>query len=125
MSETNPMTTELVTTLTVCILIEGRYILPDVFRNEDIVKGVLIGATHMEPKSMYALNETKFLVTYSLGILADEISSTIEKIDKWLGKPVAVTCNEVTAAQLPQVLEQACHTNGVESVVFNMGLDEI
>ena len=117
------MTAEPVTTLSVCILIEGRDILLDVFRNEDITKGVLTGVTHVEPRNVYALNETTFLVTYSLGILADDIGSAIEKIDKWLGKPVVVTCDEVTAAQLPHVLEQVCHTTGV--VVFNMGLDEI
>ena len=31
----------------------------------------------------------------------------------------------MTAAQLPQVPEWACHTTGVESIVFNTGLDEI
>ena len=31
----------------------------------------------------------------------------------------------MTAAQLPQVLEWACHTTGVESIVCNTGLDEI
>ena len=110
---------------TVCILIKGRDILPDVFTNEDIVKGVLIGMIHVEPRRVSALNETTFLVTYSSGILADDIGSSIEKIDKRLGKPVVITCNEVTAAQLPQVLEQACCTTGVESVVVNMGLDEM
>ena len=79
----------------------------------------------MESKSVYAVNETTFLVTYSLGVLADDIGSAIEKIDKWLGKPVVITCNEVTAAQLPQVLEWAHCTTEVESKVFNMGLDEI
>ena len=46
-----------------------------------------------------------FLVTYSLGVLADDTDSAIDEIDKWLGKPVVITCNEVTAVQLPQVLE--------------------
>ena len=110
---------------TVHILIEGRDILLGVFRNEDIMKGVLKGMTHVEPRSVYTLNETTFLVTYSLGILADDIGSAIEKIDKWLGKPVEIMCNEVTAAQLPQVLELACCTTGVKSIVFNTGLDEI
>ena len=54
------MIVESVTTLTVCILVEGRDILLDVFRNEDIVKGVLIGLTYVEARSMYALNETTF-----------------------------------------------------------------
>ena len=54
---------------------------------------------------MYALNKTTFLVTYSSGVLADDIGSAIEKIDKCLGKPVVITCGEVTAAHLPQVLE--------------------
>ena len=35
------MTVESVTTLTVCILVKGRDILLDHFRNEDITKGVL------------------------------------------------------------------------------------
>ena len=66
--ETNPMTTESVTILTEHALIEGRDILPDVFRKEDIMKGVLIGVTHMEPRSAFALNKTTFLVTSSSGI---------------------------------------------------------
>ena len=99
MSETNTVSTEPVTTLNVCVLVGGREILPDVFQNDDVVKGVLIGGTHVEPRSVQALNETTFLVTYSSGILAKEIGIGIEKIDKWLGKPVVITCNEVTTVQ--------------------------
>ena len=119
----NSITAELVTTLTVCILIDRKEILMDIFRNEDIAKGVLISGTHIEPRSVHALNETTFLVTYSSDILAEEIGSAIEKIDEWLGKPVVIICDEVTAIQLPQVIEHACHTSGVESVVFNTGVD--
>ena len=57
--------------------------------------------THVDPRSVQALNETTFLVTYFLHILAEEIGSVIEKIDKWLGKPVVITWDEVTTAQLP------------------------
>ena len=81
--------------------------------------------THMEPRSVHARNETTFLVTCLLGILAEDIGSAIEKINKWLGKPVVITCHEATATQLPQVLEHTCHTTGVQSIVFNMGHDEI
>ena len=84
-----------------------------------------MGVTHMEPRSVYALNETTFLVIYSSGMLADDIGSAIEKVDKWLGKPEVIACDEVTAAQLPQVLEQAHCTTGVETVVVNTWLDEI
>ena len=90
----NSMSTEPVTTLTVCILIDGNEILQDVFQNKDIAKGVLIGGTHVEPRSVHALNETTFLVTYSSGIMAKEIGSAIEKIDEWLGKSVVITCAE-------------------------------
>ena len=89
------------------------------------MKGGLIGATHVGPRSVYTLNEITFLVTYSSEILADDNGSAIEMIDKWLGKPVVISYNEVTAAQIPQVLELAHYTTGVASVVFNMGLDEI
>ena len=123
MSETS--SAELVTTLTTCVLIDGREILPDVFQNEDVAKGVLLNETHVESGSVHALNETTFLVTYSSGILAEEIGTAIEKIDEWLGKPVVITCHEVTTAQLPQVIECACHTTGVESVVFNTRLDQM
>ena len=64
-------------------------------------------------------------MTYSSGILAEEIGTAIEKIHKWLGKPLVITCSEVTTAQLPQVKEHACHTPGVESVVFNTRLDKM
>ena len=63
MSETYPLTTELVTTLTVHVLIERRDILLEIFRNNDNVKGLWIGTTHVEPRSVHALNETTFLVT--------------------------------------------------------------
>ena len=66
------------------VLVKLRDILLDVFRDEDITKGVLISATHVEPTSVYALNETTYLVTYSFGVLADDIGCAIEKIDKWL-----------------------------------------
>ena len=125
MSETNSVTTEPVTMPTVHVLIRGRDILLNIFRNEDITKGVLIGMTHVKPRNVHALNETTFLVTYPLGILAEDIGSAIEKINEWLGKPLVITCDEVTATQLPQVLECACLTTGVDSVVFNMGLNEI
>ena len=125
MSETNSVSTEPVTTLTVCILIDGKDILPDVFRNEDIVKGVLVSGTHFEPRSVHALNGTTFLVTYPSEILTAEIVSAIENINEWLGKPVVITCDKVTAVQLPQVIEHAHCTTGVESVVFSTRLYEI
>ena len=43
----------------------------------------------------------------------------LKKIDEWLDKPVIITCDEVTTAQLPQVIEHMHHTTGVESVVCN------
>ena len=64
-------------------------------------------------------------MTYSSGILAEEIGSAIEKIDEWLGKPVVITCDEVTTAQLPQVIDCAHHTTKVESVVFSTRIDEM
>ena len=125
MLETNSVSPELVTTLTVHVLIDGRKVHPDVFQNEDVAKGVLMSWTHVEPRSVQALNETTFLVTYSLGLLAEEIGTVIEKIDEWLSKPVVIMCDEVTAAQLSQVIEHAYHTTGVESVVFNLTLNEL
>ena len=65
------------------------------------MKGLLVSGTHVEPRSAYALNETTFLVTYSSGILAEEIGTAIKKINEWLGKPVVITCGEVTSGQLP------------------------
>ena len=93
------------TTLMVHILIDGKEILAQVLHIEEVVKGVLMVWTNKEPKSIQALNETTFLATYAAGILAEEIGTAIEKIDNWLGKPVVITCSEVTPAQLPRVLE--------------------
>ena len=125
MSGTNAMPSELITTLTVCILIDGKEILLDVFHNEDIVKGVVISGTHIEPRSVQTINETTFLVTYSSDILAEEIGSAIEKINEWLGKLVVITYDEVTAVQLPQAIEPVHCTTEVEPVVFNSGLEDI
>ena len=113
MTEINSLSVELVTTLTVHILIDGKEIFPDVFRNEDVMKGDLVGGTHVEPRSVHALNETTFLMTYSSGILAEEFGSPIEKIDEWLGKPVVITCDEVTPVQLPHVIKQVHCTTGL------------
>ena len=68
MSKTNSVSAELVTMLTVCILIDGKVILLGVYRNEEIAKGVLVSRTQLKPRSVYALNETTFLVTYPSGI---------------------------------------------------------
>ena len=70
-------------------------------------QGGLTGWMNVEPKCLQALKETTFLATYAAGILAEEIATAIERIDNWLGKPVVITCNEVTAAQLPHVLDCA------------------
>ena len=104
------LTTEPVTTLMVHILIDRKELLSHALRNEDVTKGVLMSWTHVEPRSVQALNETTFLVTYSSSILAEEIGSAIENIDEWLHKPVVITCDEVTSAQLPQVIECVHHT---------------
>ena len=114
----NAMPTVASTNLMVCILIDGKEILPQALHHEEVMKGVLMVWTNVEPKGMQTLNETTFLATYALGILAEEIGTAIEKIDNWLGKLVVITCNELTAAQLPHVLECVGHSNGVESVVL-------
>ena len=83
------------------------------------------GLEHVEPKNVQAINETTFLATYAVGIMAEEIGAAIEKIENWLSKPVVITCNEVTVAQLPHVLEHVWHITGVESVVFNKRIDDL
>ena len=109
----------------VCIVIDGREILLQVLHNGEVTKGVLMGWTNIEPKSMQALNETTFLACYAAGILAEEIGTAIEKISNWLGKPVVITCNEAILAQLPHVLEYVQYTVGVELVVFNHRIDNL
>ena len=108
----NAVSTELVNMLTVHILIDRKEILQHVLQNEDVTKGVLMSWTHVEPRSVQVLTETTFLVTYASSILNIEIGSPIEKIEDWLGKPVVIMCDEVTATQLPQVIELAWHTMG-------------
>ena len=103
----NVVLTEPSTTLMVCMLIDGKEILLLALQNEDVAKGVLMSWTHVEPRNVQTLNETTFLVTYASDILADEILSAVEKIEDWLGKPVVITCDEVTQNQLPHVTEHA------------------
>ena len=86
-------------------LIDGKEILLQALCNEEVAKGVLTGWMNVEPKRLQALNEITILATFAVGILAEEIGTAIERIDNWLGKPVVITCDEVTAAQLPYVLE--------------------
>ena len=109
----NAMPMEANTTLMICMLIEGKEILLQASCNEEVAKGVLTGWTNMEPKRLQALSETTFLATFAVSIMAEEIGIAIERIDNWLGKPVVITCNEVTMAQLPHVLECVQHISGV------------
>ena len=106
------------TMLTGHVLIDGKEILLLVLLKEDVTRGV-------EPRNVHTLYETTFLVTYTSGILANEIGSTIEKIGDWLGKPVVITCDEVTPAQLPGVIEHVQQIRGVELVVFNNRMDDL
>ena len=75
----NAMPMEAKITLTVCILIDGKEILPQTLCKEEVAKGVITGWTNMEPKRLQALNETTFLATFAAGILAEEIGVAIEK----------------------------------------------
>ena len=101
----NAMPTEANTTLMVCMLIDGKEIVQQALYHEEVMKGVITGWTNMEPKRLQALNETTFLATFAVGILAEGIGIAIERIDSWLGKPVVITCDEVTVAQLPHILK--------------------
>ena len=125
MSETISVPAGPVTMLTVCVLIDGKEMLLDVFRNEDIAKGVLIGGTHVGCRSVLALNETLFLVTYSLGILAEGIGSAIEKIDEWLGKLWLSHEMRSLPFSYPKSSSVCIILWGFESVVFNTGLNDI
>ena len=79
----NAMPTEANMALTVCVLIDGKVILLQALYNEEVTKGMLTRWTNVEPKRFQALNETTFLATYAVGILAEEIEIAIEKIDNW------------------------------------------
>ena len=70
-------------------------------------KGSLQGGQVWNPRDYRLSIRPPFLATFAAGILAEEIGIAIEKIDNWLGKPVVITCNEVTMVQLPHVLKCA------------------
>ena len=57
--------------------------------------------------------------------MGDEIGAATEKIVNWLGKLVVITCDEVTMAQLPHVLECTQCIIGIESVVVNNRMDDL
>ena len=77
----NAMPTEANTTLTVCMLINGKEILLQALHNEEVMKGVITGWRNVETKRLQALNETTFLATFAVGIVAEEIGSVIKRID--------------------------------------------
>ena len=121
----NAMPTEANTTLTVYILIDRKEILLQALCNEEVAKGVITGWTNVEPKRLQALSETTFLATFATGILAEEIGITIEKIDNWLGKPIVITCDEVTMVHLPHVLKCAWPISRADLVIFNPKTDDL
>ena len=112
-------------TLMVHMLIDGKETLLLVLQNEDVMKGDLMSWTHVKPINVHTLDETTFLVTYASGISANEIGSAMEKIGNWLGNPVVTTCDEVTLAQLPGVIEHEWQIRGVELVYFNKRMDDL
>ena len=69
----NAMPTEANMTLMVHMLIDGKKVLLQALYNEEVTKGVLTGWTNVEPKRLQALNETTFLATFAVGILAEEV----------------------------------------------------
>ena len=79
----------------------------------------------MDPKRLQALNESTFLATFAVGILAEEVGVAVEKIDNCLGKPIVITCYEVTMVQLPHVLKCLWHISGADSVVYNPKTDDL
>ena len=101
----NAMPMEANTTLMVHILLDRKEILPQALHNEEVAKGVITVWTNVEHKRLQAVNEMTFLATFVVGILAEEIGIAIEKINNWLGKPVVITCNEVTVVQFLHMLE--------------------
>ena len=121
----NAMPMEMKTTLTLCMLIDSKEILPLALHNEEVMKGVITGWTNVEPKRLQALNETTFLATFAAGILAEEIRISIEKINNWLGKLVVITCNEVSMVQLPHVLKCVQCISRADLVVFNPKADDL
>ena len=64
------------------------------------------------------------MATFAGDILPEEIGIDIEKINNWLGKPVVITCNEVTAVQLPHVYKHVQHISLADLVVFNPKTDD-
>ena len=54
----NAMATEENTTLTVCILIDGKENLQQALHNEEVAKGVITEWMNVEPNRLQALNET-------------------------------------------------------------------
>ena len=64
----NAVPTEANTTLMVCMLIDGKEILPQALCNEEVMKRVLTGWMNVEPKWLQALSETTFLATCAVGI---------------------------------------------------------
>ena len=119
------MPTEANTTLMMCVLVDRREFLPQDLHNEEVAKGVIAGWTNVEPKRLQALNETTFLATFATGILAEEIGVAIEKIENWLGKPIVITCDEVTTVQLPHVLKCVQYISRVDLVIFNPKTDDL
>ena len=82
MSQTNSVSAEPVTTLTVCILIDGKDILLDVFRNEDIVKGILVSITLSNLEVYMLIMRLHFIVMYLSWILVDDIGSAIANFNE-------------------------------------------
>ena len=76
----NAVVTESVTILMLHVLIDRKEILPQVLKNEEVVKRVLMGWMYIEPKNVQVLNETTFLDTYASCIVVRRLGLLLKRL---------------------------------------------
>ena len=76
----NTMPMEVNTTLTVCMLIDGKEILPQALCNEEVAKGVITGWTNVEPKRLQALNESPSYLHLQQAFWLRRLESPLRKL---------------------------------------------
>ena len=71
-----------------------------IFHDQEVMKGVIIKYTHVEPKEILALDEEFYVLIFASGIGVINISHRLNTLHSWLWKPVKEEFDMATEDQL-------------------------
>ena len=87
------------------MVVDGHNPLPEIYKNEAIVKEAIIKYTEIEPLIIHPLDDGTILVVFGQGINITSVIDRIAVLASRLDKSVTVECDMVMAEQFRAVME--------------------